>query len=113
VGLLDSFYRYTDAVLEAKSMRSHKAYLPLFLVTTAAFGQKPPIRIAADLSDAPRKLMHAEIDIPVSAGPLTLTTPKWLPGHHGPGRSGCRHHRSSLHGQWQAASLEARRRGPI
>src|SRR5271163_647174 len=49
-----------------------------------AHGQKPPIQITADLSDAPRKLYHAEIDLPVTAGPLTLTTPKWIPGTHRP-----------------------------
>src|ERR1700722_2136721 len=46
--------------------------------------QKAAIQITADLSDAPRKLYHAEVDLPVSAGPLTLTTPKWIPGNHRP-----------------------------
>ena len=45
---------------------------------------KTPIRMVADLTDAPRKLFHAEIDLPVTEGPLTLTTPKWIPGHHMP-----------------------------
>ncbi|AXC10441.1 PDZ domain family protein [Acidisarcina polymorpha] len=43
-----------------------------------------PIQITADLSDAPRKLYHAEVDLPVAPGPLTLTTPKWIPGNHRP-----------------------------
>lgn len=43
-----------------------------------------PIQITADLSDAPRKLYHAEIDLPVAAGPLALTTPEWIPGTHMP-----------------------------
>jgi predicted metalloprotease with PDZ domain len=43
-----------------------------------------PIQITADLSDAPRKLYHAEVDLPVTEGPLTLTTPKWIPGNHRP-----------------------------
>jgi len=45
---------------------------------------KTPIQIVADLSEGPRKLYHAEIDLPVSAGPLALTTPKWIPGTHMP-----------------------------
>jgi predicted metalloprotease with PDZ domain len=49
-----------------------------------AVAQTAPIRITADLSDAPRKIFHAEIDLPVTAGPLTLTTPKWIPGNHRP-----------------------------
>jgi predicted metalloprotease with PDZ domain len=49
-----------------------------------AMAQKTPIRITADLTDAPRKMFHAEVDLPVTAGALTLTTPKWIPGHHMP-----------------------------
>jgi predicted metalloprotease with PDZ domain len=49
-----------------------------------ALAQKPPIQIAADLTDAPRKLYHAEVDLPVTPGPLTLTTPEWIPGTHMP-----------------------------
>jgi predicted metalloprotease with PDZ domain len=54
------------------------------LLSTAAFAQKVPIQITADLSDAPRKLYHAEVDIPVQPGPVSLTTPKWIPGNHRP-----------------------------
>ena len=54
------------------------------LVATFAIGQKTPIQITADLTEAPRKMYHAEIDIPVTAGPLALTTAKWIPGHHSP-----------------------------
>jgi predicted metalloprotease with PDZ domain/ketosteroid isomerase-like protein len=49
-----------------------------------AQSQKAPILITADLTDAPRKLFHAEVDVPVTAGPLTLITPKWIPGTHQP-----------------------------
>lgn len=68
-------------------MINHKLLLPLLLIATAAFAQKSPIHITADLTEAPRKLYHAEIDIPVAAGPLALTTPQWIPGHHAPGGS--------------------------
>src|ERR1700733_5823782 len=43
-----------------------------------------PIQITADLTDGPRKLYHAEVDIPVKPGPIALTTPKWIPGNHRP-----------------------------
>jgi len=66
-------------------MLNPKHSWPLLFVATFAFAQKPPIQIVADLSEAPRKLFHAEVDIPVNPGPLTLITPKWIPGHHGPG----------------------------
>ena len=60
------------------------ALLVFILAIPAVRAQKPPIEITADLSDAPRKLFHAEIDFPVSAGPLTLISPEWIPGHHMP-----------------------------
>ena len=49
-----------------------------------ALTKNEPIRIVADLSEAPRRLYHAEVDIPVAAGPVTLVTPKWIPGNHRP-----------------------------
>ena len=59
--------------------------LSLFaLAFSLAHAQKAPIQITADLSDAPRKLFHADMDFPVSAGPLTLISPEWIPGHHMP-----------------------------
>ncbi|ADW68048.1 M61 family metallopeptidase [Granulicella tundricola] len=54
------------------------------LFTSAACAQKTPIRITADLTEAPRKLYHAEIDLPVKAGAITLITPQWIPGNHAP-----------------------------
>jgi predicted metalloprotease with PDZ domain len=69
-------------------MNVRHTLLPLALL---AFGsssllqaQKTPIQITADLTDATRKLYHAEVDIPVTAGPVSLTTPKWIPGNHRP-----------------------------
>jgi predicted metalloprotease with PDZ domain len=60
-----------------------KTFLVLSLAASIrAQGTKPSIQITADLSDAPRRLYHAEIDLPVTAGPLTLTTPEWIPGTH-------------------------------
>src|ERR1700744_3762206 len=67
--------------------------LPLPAALTAAgllFSLAPspahpsPIKITADLSDAPRKLYHAEIDLPVKPGPAVFTTPEWIPGNHRP-----------------------------
>ena len=49
-----------------------------------ALAQKTPIKITADLTEAPRRLYHAEVDLPVKAGPVTLITPQWIPGNHGP-----------------------------
>ena len=37
-----------------------------------------------DETDAPRKLLHAELQIPVAPGEVTLLYPEWIPGEHGP-----------------------------
>jgi len=46
--------------------------------------QDSPILLHVDLRDAPRRLIHAHLQIPVSAGPLTLEYPQWIPGDHRP-----------------------------
>ena len=43
-----------------------------------------PITLSVDLTDAPRKILHATETIPVQPGPLTLVYPEWIPGEHGP-----------------------------
>jgi len=43
-----------------------------------------PIKITVDLTDAPRKILHAHMTIPVSPGPVTLLYAKWIPGEHMP-----------------------------
>lgn len=51
----------------------------------AMFAQSStPITLNVDLTDAPRKMIHARLTIPVKPGPLTLLYPKWIPGEHGP-----------------------------
>jgi predicted metalloprotease with PDZ domain len=42
------------------------------------------IRLAVDLTDAPRNIYHAKLNIPVKPGPFTLVYPKWIPGNHRP-----------------------------
>jgi len=42
------------------------------------------ITLSVDATEAPRKLFHARMTIPVTPGPLTLVYPKWIPGEHGP-----------------------------
>ena len=56
----------------------------VLLLAAAAAAQTTPLRITADLTEAPRKVYHAEIDIPVKPGPVTLVSPQWIPGTHRP-----------------------------
>lgn len=69
-----------------KEIRRCLQLLPLLLASSflAANAQHTPIQIHADLSDAPRKLYHADVELPVHSGPLDLITPEWIPGAHGP-----------------------------
>ena len=52
--------------------------------TLAAGAQTAPITLSVDLTDAPRKILHATEVMPVTPGPLTVVYPKWIPGEHGP-----------------------------
>ena len=43
-----------------------------------------PIRLAVDATQAPQKILHVHMTIPVQAGSLTLFYPEWIPGEHMP-----------------------------
>jgi predicted metalloprotease with PDZ domain len=71
------------------------ALLILCLGSLAAFAQKrkpqpapappaQPIKVAVDATQAPQKILHAQLQIPVTAGEVKLVLPKWIPGEHGP-----------------------------
>ena len=44
----------------------------------------PTVTLFVDASSAPRKIFHATLKIPATAGELTLYYPKWIPGEHAP-----------------------------
>ena len=44
----------------------------------------PTVSISVDATTAPRKIFHATLKIPATAGNLTLYYPKWIPGEHAP-----------------------------
>ena len=56
----------------------------LCAATLTASAQTAPITLSVDLTDAPRKILHATEVIPVQPGPLTLVYPEWIPGEHMP-----------------------------
>lgn len=63
----------------------------LFWLLTAALGyaqqypQQGVIQVNVDARDAPRRLIHVQLHIPASPGPMTLLYPQWIQGEHGPG----------------------------
>jgi predicted metalloprotease with PDZ domain len=48
------------------------------------FADAQAIQLSVDLTDAPRNIFHAQLTIPVKAGPFTLVYPEWIPGNHRP-----------------------------
>jgi predicted metalloprotease with PDZ domain len=44
----------------------------------------PTVTISVDATSASRKIFHAKLKIPATAGDLTLYYPKWIPGEHAP-----------------------------
>ncbi len=55
--------------------------VPAFVVLAQS---SKPIKLELDLTDAPRKILHAHLSIPVQPGPLTLEYAQWIPGEHSP-----------------------------
>ena len=43
-----------------------------------------PARLNVDLREAPKRVFHAKLNLPVTTGPVTLVYPKWIPGEHAP-----------------------------
>ena len=57
----------------------------LFLFSLCGWSATPPtVTIFVDATSAPRKIFHAKLRIPATAGDLTLYYPKWIPGEHAP-----------------------------
>jgi predicted metalloprotease with PDZ domain len=72
------------------------ALFAVLISTTAGLAQKhkpqpaapaapaQPIKLMVDATHAPEKILHAQLQIPVTAGEVKLVFPKWIPGEHGP-----------------------------
>ena len=60
----------------------------LFCSLLFAKNSAPTITVALDATEAPRKIFHAKLNIPVAQAAansvLTVYYPKWIPGEHGP-----------------------------
>ncbi|HKT10361.1 MAG TPA: M61 family peptidase [Terriglobia bacterium] len=56
----------------------------IFAAGIAGLRAQAPIDLQVDATQAPLKIIHTRMSIPVSPGPLTLYYPKWIPGEHAP-----------------------------
>jgi predicted metalloprotease with PDZ domain len=59
-------------------------FLSLFLTLPLLAASAPTIRLTVDATQAPLKIIHTEMTLPVKPGPFTLYYPKWIPGEHSP-----------------------------
>jgi predicted metalloprotease with PDZ domain len=67
------------------SLRNFSCLVIFLLSSFSVFGANAPaVMLSVDASDAPRKIIHAQLRIPAKPGTLTLYYPKWIPGEHGP-----------------------------
>ncbi len=63
----------------------HKfSWLTAAAFTTLAAAQDSAIRVWVDATDAPHRMFHSHMQMPVKPGPMTLLYPQWIPGEHGP-----------------------------
>ncbi len=59
--------------------------LCLAICSVFSWAANPPnVTISVDATHAPRKIFHASLKFPATAGDLTLYYPKWIPGEHAP-----------------------------
>ncbi|MFZ0137636.1 MAG: M61 family peptidase [Candidatus Sulfotelmatobacter sp.] len=56
----------------------------LFFSLSSWSATPPTVTLFVDATSTPRKIFHAKLKIPASAGDLTLYYPKWIPGEHAP-----------------------------
>ncbi len=60
-------------------------FAELLICGAAVFARPGPvITLTVDATQAPEKILHSRLAIPVKPGPLTLYYPKWIPGEHEP-----------------------------
>src|SRR5580658_8176981 len=59
--------------------------VPVFFFLTCGLSlTAQAIRLHVDLTDAPRNIYHAHLQIPAHAGEMSLVFPKFIPGNHRP-----------------------------
>ena len=86
-------------------------YALFSLLLFAPLANAQDIRLHVDLTDAPRNIYHAHLQIPVHAGEMALVFPKWIPGNHRPsgpigGLTGIRMEAAGHPLAWQRDAVE-------
>ena len=69
----------------SSTLRVVNLFCFIIFISLPSWSAAPPtVTITVDATSAPRKIFHAKLKIPASAGDLTLYYPKWIPGEHAP-----------------------------
>jgi predicted metalloprotease with PDZ domain len=89
----------------------HRPLLLFFFLFLTVRFEGQSVRLHVDLTDAPRNLYHARLEIPVQAGDVALVFPKWIPGNHRPsgpigGLTGIRMEAAGRTLRWRRDPLE-------
>lgn len=59
-------------------------WFPVCRIVSAQGMPPAPITISVDATHAQQRILHSNLHIPATPGPLTLYYPKWLPADHSP-----------------------------
>jgi predicted metalloprotease with PDZ domain len=78
--------RFIDAMGAPKMKLSRiLGVVCVLLFSLSSWSAMPPtVTIYVDATNAPRKIFHAKLKIPATAGDFILYYPKWIPGEHAP-----------------------------
>ena len=82
IGMAERFEMPSE--LARRAVRVWRALILGVWLVSSAIAADSSVKLEVDATEAPRKILHARLNFPVSPGKLTLLYPKWLPGEHGP-----------------------------
>lgn len=83
MGCSDRFLRYR--IVDRTSVWAFGSIVGLLAVSLLqSVSPAQTIHLHVDLTDAPRNIYHAHLEIPARPGAATLVFPKWIPGNHRP-----------------------------
>ena len=76
------FLGFSVVLLSLSAAFSQSGPAPYSTIKTSGFALTETLTV--DATEAPRKVFHAKLSIPATAGDFVLLYPKWIPGEHAP-----------------------------
>ncbi len=65
-------------------MATHRTVFVLALFFSLVQGAVAQLTLRVDATEAPRRLLHAELEMPATPGPMDVYYVEWTPGNHNP-----------------------------